>query len=156
MSRIHRHGFARVDPVLTPLIDLGFLLTVFFAVVSHIASSDAAPLELPRPRPSAAGDPGRQPRAVINVIADESGALATYRYGGIDYPPTADGRGALAETLAQVLREMPGAEFSLRADRRLPWRAIAPIFEAVSRSAAVATPGRPARLRLVVLEESSR
>lgn len=154
MSHLHRRGFASIESVLTPLIDMGFLLIVFFALVSHISAVDAAKLELPAPSPSAAGRPNDQPRAVINAIADDEGALRYYRLAGRDYEPTPKGRAALGETLVQLLREQPATELALRADRRLPWRSIAPLFEAASRSAAVATPGRAARLRLVVSEES--
>lgn len=154
MSQLHRRGFASIDSVLTPLIDMGFLLIVFFALVSHISAVDAAKIELPRPTPSAAGRPSDQPRAVINAIADDDGALLHYRLGGRDYEATPQGRALLGESLAQLLRDQPSTELALRADRRLPWRSIAPLFEAASRSAAVATPGQPARLRLVVGEES--
>lgn len=137
---------------MTPLIDMGFLLIVFFALVSHLVVVDAAKLDLPRPRPSAAGRPGDTPRAVINAIADDEGRIASYRLSGRDYAPDPDGLGALSEAITQILREQPTTELSLRADRRLPWRSIAPVFELASRGASVATPGRPARVRLVVLE----
>lgn len=153
MSRIHRRGFAAVEASLTPLIDMSFLLIVFFALVSQINRVDAAKLDLPRPSPSSASRPGDEPRAVINALADEEGELASYRIAGRDFDATADGRGALGEAITQILREQPATELALRADRRLPWRSIAPILEAASRSASVATPGRPARLRLVVAEE---
>ncbi|MBX3355302.1 MAG: biopolymer transporter ExbD [Phycisphaeraceae bacterium] len=153
MSRVHRRGFARVEAVLTPLMDMGFLLIVFFALVSHITHADAVRMDLPQPSPSAAGRAGDQPRAVINALADDEGRLRLYRLGGRDFEATVEGRGALAEAITSILREQPTTEFALRADRRLPWRSVAPILESASRAASVATPGRPARVRLVVAEE---
>jgi len=155
MSAVHRRGFASIESVMTPLIDMGFLLIVFFALVSHLVVVDAAKIELPRPRPSAAGRPSDTPRAVINALANDDGSIASFRLSGREFPADPDGLGALAEAITLMLREQPATELSLRADRRLPWRSIAPIFELASRSAAVATPGRPARLRLVVMEGST-
>lgn len=154
MSRAQPRGFAQVEMMLTPLIDMAFLLIVFFVLVAHINVVDTVTMELPRLAASIAGRPGEEPRAVINAIADDAGELTTYRLAGRDFHATPEGRGALGEAISQLLREQPATELALRADRRLPWRSVAPIFEAASRSAAVVTPGRPVRVRLVVAEES--
>jgi len=137
---------------MTPLIDMGFLLIVFFALVSHLVVVDAAKVDLPRPSPSAAGRAGDQPRAVINALCDDSGRLVAFRLSGRDFAPDAEGLGGIGDSLALLLREQPLTELSLRADRRLAWRELAPLFEAVSRAAVVSTPGRPAKMRLVVAE----
>lgn len=155
MSRLHGRGFARLDSNITPLIDMSFLLIVFFALVSNLVGVDAVRMSLPRPSPSMAMRPGQEPRTVVNAVPGPDGTLEAFVVGGRRFEPTREGLGMLAELLAQALRDNPATDINLRADRSIHWRHLAPVVESVSRAAGVSTPGRPARLKLVVAAEGS-
>jgi len=64
---------------LTPMIDVVFLLIVFFVLVSQIVEVENVDLDLPRPQDPASELPGEQPRIVINVLPDEAGQAGGYR-----------------------------------------------------------------------------
>ena len=63
----------RTGANLTPMIDMTFLLVVFFILVSRITSVEQVPLELPAPTKPAANPAPEAPRLVVNVPADEAG-----------------------------------------------------------------------------------
>ena len=91
MSRIHRKGPARIEANLTPMIDMTFLLVVFFVLVSTISEVESIEMELPEPRPTASAPPSDDPRAVINVIPGERGKAMGYRLNGVDFELGAEG-----------------------------------------------------------------
>ena len=69
---------------MTSLIDVVFLLIVFFVLVSRIVDEDRPRVDLPTPTPPATilASPG--PRAVISVVTDESD-ISAYHLAGITY-----------------------------------------------------------------------
>ena len=141
---------------MTPLIDMAMLLIVFFVLVSQIGATDMVTMKLPKPQPSAAVPPGREPRLVVNAIADGRGAVQAWRFAGADHAGDAQGVAALAKAVAEALRAQPAAEIHLRADAEVRYDAIAPAIDAVGRAALQANPGRPARLRVAVQPEGGR
>jgi biopolymer transport protein ExbD len=138
---------------MTPLIDMAMLLIVFFVLVSQIGASDHVPMKLPRPTPSAAVPPGREPRAVLNAISDGQGQVRSWRFAGADHPGGTEGLRAVAASVAAAIRAQPGVEIHLRADADLPYAAIAPALETISEAAASVSPGAPVRLRVAVRQE---
>jgi len=67
---------------MTPLIDMAMLLIVFFVLVSQIGATDLVPMKLPKPSPSAASSPGREPRCVVNALSDGKGRVRAWRFAG--------------------------------------------------------------------------
>ena len=116
-------GSAIVD--LTPLIDVVFLLIIFFLVSSHLARQES---QLPLPLPDATS--GQEidrtgERVVVNVLADGSLMLA--------------GRQVDADELQQRLvfeknKRAGDLEVRIRGDRNVPFRAVQPILLSVSKS----------------------
>ncbi len=108
---------------MTPMIDVVFLLIIFFLVSSHLAQRETrVPLELPvassvqPPRPSAQ-------RLVLNLLPD--GQLVV------------GGRQVTIEQLPQLLRpavrtQYDQREIQIRGDRRTPYRDVAPILQAIA------------------------
>ena len=111
---------------MTPMIDVVFLLIIFFLVSSHLAKQEAQ-LQLPLP----AADSGSKqiedniPRLTINVLAD--GTLLML------------GRRVPGEELALRLRDKlidagPGLQVRIRGDRGAPYRFVEPIMLACARA----------------------
>lgn len=154
MSRLYARGPARFEANLTPLIDMAFLLIVFFVLVSQISSIENLPLDLPQPAQNAARAPGDDPRVVVNVVPAADGAAAGYQLGRNEFPASADGLTELAQTIAAAMRAKPATEINVRADRTTEYRWVQPVLDAVRNALVESGVSRErARVKLVVLGE---
>ncbi|HAW95762.1 MAG: hypothetical protein CMJ33_06195 [Phycisphaerae bacterium] len=151
MSRLHERGPARIEANLTPMIDITFLLVVFFVVVSTISEVESVEMELPKPEPTASAPPPDQSRSVLNVLPDEEGEAAGYRLNSVEYPLGADGIDALRRALTPMLRGNPDLRINLRADRRTSQKHIAPLLNAINEANTRSGSATPARVNLVVV-----
>ena len=110
---------------MTPMIDVVFLLIIFFLVSSHLAKRESQ-LELPLPT-AKSGQPNRDenvPRLTVNVLRDGTLLLA--------------GRTVNPSQLAQWLRRKLDAvgtnlQVRIRADRATAYRFVEPIMLACAR-----------------------
>jgi biopolymer transport protein ExbD len=111
---------------MTPMIDVVFLLIIFFLVSSHLAKQETQ-IEMALPTAASASDdaPAERPRLTINIAADGSYSLA-------GRPISAD---RLPEQFAAV-REKEGGdvEVRIRGSRRAPYSAAEPIMVACTRA----------------------
>ena len=140
---------------LTPMIDVTFLLIIFFVLVSQIVEVENADLDLPRPVEAASELPDDQPRIVINVLRGAGGDAVGYRMSNKRYMADTTGLEALARSLAAMYRQNPALGVNLRADRRTDYRWVEPVFQAVSAAARLS--GRDdvkGRVNLVVVKEN--
>jgi biopolymer transport protein ExbD len=125
--RSHRQKRSYGLPLnMTPLIDVVFLLLVFFLVASQFAQVEyEQEVDLPEAE-SGEQAPQARRRLVVHVGRDESLSVA-----GLAVDPDA---------LEQRLRDFLGGdspddvEVRLRADRAVPYRAIEPVLLACARS----------------------
>jgi biopolymer transport protein ExbD len=92
---------ARID--LAPLIDVVFLLLVFFLLTSSFVSRDAIDLELPA---SATSEPSPQPTLVVSVSTD----------GAVHVDGVRVDRSRLESVLTASLSASGGSEVAVRAD----------------------------------------
>ena len=152
MSAVFRRGPATIEANLTPLIDVTFLLIVFFVLVSQIVEVENVPMSLPEPTDPVSQRPGEEQRAVINVIPVANGEIGGYRLGGGVFPAEAAGLEAMTGRLAGLLRANPRLSVNLRADRSTRYEHVEPVLQAISTAAARAgdTP-ITARVNLVVV-----
>ena len=110
---------------MTPMIDVVFLLIIFFLVSSHLAKQEAQ-LDLPLPVADSGEESKDQTRRLtLNVTADGTLSLA--------------GRTLDSARLQQRLgaaRKQHGddLEIRIRSDRSVPYRSISPIMLACARS----------------------
>ncbi len=123
---------------IAPLIDVVFLLIIFFMTVSQITRVEVTPLDLPEAKMN---EPPQVGRLVINVRQD----------GRI----SCEGRSYTVESLQAMLavgaeHRKPGdVSVLIRGDRRLPWATAARILQACAASRidrvhiAVVEPGQP-------------
>ena len=101
MSAVHRRGPAAIQANLTPMIDVTFLLIVFFVLVSQIVEVENVPMSLPEPEDPATELAGDEQRAVINVIPGPQGGCHGYRVGTQVF---AEGDDGVAQSQAVSLR----------------------------------------------------
>ncbi|MAV34100.1 MAG: biopolymer transporter ExbD [Planctomycetaceae bacterium] len=116
----HQHRRREVGFNMTPMIDIVFLLIIFFLVSSHLAKREAQ-LELPLPaavsgerRPAQEG-----PRVTVNVLSDGEFLLA--------------GRMVLRDQLVPMFQQAIQAEgrnveVVIRTDRRVSFQHVEPIM----------------------------
>ena len=67
---------------LTPMIDIVFLLLIFFVLIAQFSSRRRAQVQLPRPEPSAAKFIYSPDVLTITVICDPQGKLSAYQIEG--------------------------------------------------------------------------
>jgi biopolymer transport protein ExbD len=111
---------------MTPMIDVVFLLIIFFLVSSHLAKQEAQ-LELPLPQAATGQTPTDEsaPRVTVNVLADGSLMLAGHRV----QPDQLQQR--LSE---QMARDGGDLEVRIRSDRNVPYGTVEPIMLACIRA----------------------
>ena len=145
---------ASIEANLTPMIDVSFLLIVFFVLVSRISSTEQVPMQLAGVRPGAAARPEEEARIVLSVVPGEGGAAAGYACGGVAAPATPEGIAMVAETLTEAYRRNPRVAVRLRADRATHYSWVEPAMRAAAAAARAAGGGAVPRLDLVVEEDS--
>ncbi len=123
VPRVLRSG--EVGFNMTPMIDVVFLLIIFFLVSSHLAKQEAQ-MELPLPVADSGEDSDDQSRRLtLNVTSDGSMLLAGRRLD----------RDELKQRLKQA-RDEHGSdvEIRIRGDRSVPYSAISPIMLSCARA----------------------
>jgi biopolymer transport protein ExbD len=148
MSR--RRVYTSVQANMTPLIDVVFLLIVFFVLVSRIVDEDRPRLDLPSPTPAATMVPPPGPRAIVSVV---DGEPATYQLAGTAYDTTDTGRAALGSALADLLRRSPDTSVQVRAARSTSWDLVAPVLEEARSASQAAGLGGEVRVQLATIRE---
>ncbi|MCI0365369.1 MAG: biopolymer transporter ExbD [Phycisphaerales bacterium] len=144
---------------LTSLIDVTFLLIIFFVLVSKLNEVENVRLDLPSPQEPMTVLPDSKQQVVINVLPDNAGGASAYRVGVIDFPSNLAGQNAMKSHLAELYQANPGIEVNVRADRSTHYEHVEPVMRAVSLAARIAAgAGAPpasgmARINLVVLKE---
>jgi biopolymer transport protein ExbD len=155
-SRIHRRGPGSFEANMTPLIDMAFLLIVFFVLVSQVASAEWVELSLPRPGSDAAQRPDDRQRIVLNVVPARDAGAAAYRLGKREFAPDREGLRELVSALARAMQGQPGIDVNVRADRATAYSWVRPAMDAVADALAESGIDRSrARVRLVVLGEAN-
>ena len=118
-------GKQRLVFQMTPMIDVVFLLIVFFLVSSHLASQEVAPdVALPTAQSGVSGE-GRQPRApvLVNVLRDGTLLLGSLAIDADELLPR----------LRVEQQQVSGSfEIRIRADRNAMYRHVEPILNAAA------------------------
>ncbi len=121
----------RLRANMTPMIDVTFLLVIFFVVVSQIVDRQSVPMDLPQPSRPVSSTPSES-RFVVNLLPDESGGIASMVAGGEQIP--GDALGVLGDAVSRALRASP-RPVQLRADRGTDYAAIHDVLETIRRAA---------------------
>jgi len=156
VSVVHERGNARIEANLTPMIDMTFLLIVFFVLVSRISEVENVPMELPRPEDPATVPPPEEGRVVLNILPGEGGSVEGYKVGAAQFAPTEDGVAALERHLVGLLSQNPDLDVNLRADRATAYADVSPALEAVAAAGRTADRAERTRINLVVVDDERR
>jgi len=121
-----------IDVNMTPMIDVVFLLIIFFMVVSQVVSSELEVLVLPRPFKSQATEFGGQSKLTVSLSGDGLGGIERRRVGGAVVADDAELRRILMDSgrLARARGEkMPVV---LRAERDIHFRYIRRVMSVIA------------------------
>jgi len=149
-SQVTKRGPVKPSLNITPLIDVVFLLIVFFMLVQKIQQDDMPPLQLPDIEETLAAEVKSENKLVVNIIPEapfegelgpgaeigevllRSPEAAAVVFGQREYPvDDADAMIAFRENFAAVIGErMKSGEivFILRADAAIRYSAVMPVI----------------------------
>jgi len=126
MARLRRKPETPEDFQMAPMIDMVFLLLVFFMCVSTLANAERA-VELDLPESYEAKVPeDLSGRGLISVEAD----------GTIHLGPEIIAPGHLVDRLRERMGGAPAMRFQVRADRATPYRHIEEVLRACAEAGA--------------------
>jgi biopolymer transport protein ExbD len=155
MRRRRGRSTAELTPNLTSLIDVTFLLIVFFVLVSRIVETENVNLNLPTPAAAPTMLPGKEQQVIINVVPAPGGLASSYRVGERTFSTEAAGLKSLTQHLAALYAANPHLSVNLRADRNTHYTYVRPVVDAVADAARLAgVAALKPRISLVVLRES--
>jgi biopolymer transport protein ExbD len=140
MPRLGR-GVSTINANMTPMIDVTFLLIVFFVVVSQIVDQDVVPMDLPTPSQPVSGISEEPDRIVVNLVPADGGEIASIVVAG-----HAIGWGEM-DSLTSIVKSRinsGASEVHLRADKATKYNHIHDTIEAIR------AVGTTPRLQLVV------
>ncbi len=137
---------------MTPLIDLAFLLIVFFILVARMGGEQVPPVALPSPHHAATSSAGSRPRLTVNVMTSGEGTILSL--GAKRFPDDDGGRRALADAIAQRIRQDSTLPVDIRADRTLRYDKVEPALRAIAQAASQAGTGR-VTIRVCALDEQT-
>jgi len=145
-SRKVARGFAPISANLTPLIDLSFLLVIFFVLVLRISGAERVPIDLPEPEEPVSERPDDDRRVVVSVVPDASDpSRATVQAGGRLFTLDDEGLDEFLAFVATAREAAPDSFVNVRADASLPYSTVRPVLEAIADSG-----GAPPKVQLVV------
>lgn len=98
---------AQTELSVVPLVNVVFLLLVYFMLIGQVASPE--PLDVRLPESTRGGD--ETDRASVQILLTRDGQIAVDR---VVVPAS-----RLSERVAGILAERPGATFQVRADARM-------------------------------------
>jgi len=124
--RLRRRETAPEDFQMAPMIDMVFLLLVFFMCVSSLARADRAlPVELPESRESKVPEETRN-RATVTVLADGRIAIGADTMDAVE----------LDRRLRAALAGNAALRFEVRADRDVPFGEVKKILRTCAEAGA--------------------
>ncbi len=142
MARLRHRQSASVELNLTSMMDVVFLLIIFFILVTNFATADLPPMQPAEPRPSKATDDERPYARIVNVVPvvetlpdGETKTLRTADHVlllGQKYPLNEVGIKALTARLKRIKQTLPDLEIDLRADRALANDQVEPVMKAIT------------------------
>ncbi|MEM1099284.1 MAG: biopolymer transporter ExbD [Planctomycetota bacterium] len=144
MSKVFQRGTVKPEMNMTPLIDVTFLLIVFFMLVSNIVANESVPMVVPELSDPKTRELGEVDKVVVN-IAPASFSGDARLDSPLDHPGSAQfvqlgagtrydmGRLAgLTEALKQEVEARPDVEVLLRADAALYYSQVQPVMDAIT------------------------
>ncbi len=131
--RRRRRAEGAVEANLTPLIDIVFLLIVFFVLVAQLTRAERFEVDLPRADAVVEAAPIEDRRVVVNVVPEErsAGRRDVYRIGGRRFGMDPRGLDGLTAILRATREADPLADAVVRAARDEAYERVEPALGAV-------------------------
>lgn len=128
---VRRRAPHSVQVNMTPMIDVVFLLIVFFMLVSRIASEEVAQeVDLPEVVSVEAEDELPPQRIVVNLLWVGQNRAPEYRLGAM----TVRSVDALEAAFRASKKETPNVHAVIRCDRRINYRYIRQVMQRVAKA----------------------
>jgi biopolymer transport protein ExbD len=128
-TRHHDRASRNLGVNLTPMVDVIFMLTIFFMLVSRFSSAEQVPMDLPKPDDSYARVVRMPERVVINCRIGAADASALYSIGPNRPEPLA----VIDERLAALKQQSPDTKVVVRADRRIHYEHVRAVMRVIAR-----------------------
>jgi len=142
-SFLHSRSRPPIGFIILPMIDVIFLLLLFFVMVTSFEATARIRVDVPRPDESQARNDASPERVVINCEwvrgadakdgAPAPSARANYRVGAD--PP--EDLGVISRRLSALKAANPQLTVVVRADRRLPFAAIREVMQVIAENGIV-------------------
>lgn len=130
-GRSHRPSAPPPSFNATPMVDVIFLLTIFFMLVTRFSSAEQVRMQLPQPTESRARVTKIPERIVINCrlapAGDPLGRDVLYSVG----PNPPEPLDTLSDRLAAMKRDAPKLSAVIRADRRLQYADVRAVMRVI-------------------------
>ena len=131
-GRSHRPRTGVLSFNATPMVDVVFLLTIFFMLITRFSSAEHARMQLPQPTDSQAKITKIPERIIINCRlappADPLGRNVLYSIG----PNAPEPLDSISNRLAALKREQPKLSAVVRADRRLHYADVRAVMQIIA------------------------
>ncbi len=150
MRRRRGHTATDLTPNLTSLIDVTFLLIVFFVLVSKIVEIEHVGMNLPEPVDPMSAKPGGEHQAVVNVLPGPNGTAEGYAIRERFFAADAEGLEALTQHIAGLYADDPQVRINLRSDQGITYEFVHPAMKAVTVASSRAGMVEPPRINLVI------
>jgi biopolymer transport protein ExbD len=115
------------------MIDVTFLLIIFFMLVSQITQSETDPIHVPRPTNSQAREMKHANKLIITLVHDGEGGVARYKVGSRLAMDMDDVRTMAEETYRRAEAIGERLDVIVRADRDVQYRHVRPVLEAIAK-----------------------
>ena len=140
MSQVHQRGPTKPQMNITPLIDVVFLLIIFFMLVNRIAAEETVEMVVPELLDPKTYELGEVDKIVINVAPspDQRGDDPLEFDGEPRYVKVGqrryavEDRAAITAELERIRALNPEVEVNLRADAALFFETVQPIMMAIT------------------------
>jgi biopolymer transport protein ExbD len=128
-SKSSRQGEIAMN--MAPMIDMVFMLLIFYAFCSRMKNAENVEMQLPKPDASQALNVVLEDRVVIHCRpADPANPNGEVWYSAGVNPPEPLSR--ISERLAAVKQAVPDLKVMIRADRRLPYSVVRAVMQVVA------------------------
>ncbi|MFQ6049080.1 MAG: ExbD/TolR family protein [Phycisphaerae bacterium] len=118
---------------MTPMIDVVFLLVIFFMIVSQVISSEVELLALPRPYKSQAANQPRLPEKItISLVHDGTGGIARRKAGPNVVRNNEELAAVLLETQRSARQRGHALQVVLRADRNIQFGYVREVMQTIA------------------------
>jgi biopolymer transport protein ExbD len=133
----HRHHRKRAEVPIVPMIDILFILLVFFIVSTTFKKPrDVLRIQLPTVR-----------EIPSDQVTDTRSIIAVDALGNISLDSLAVPEGLLESYLAAYQKQNPGRKLELEADRKLPLERLLSVWDSLTK-AGIEIKDVPARIKL--------